>query len=81
MVGLNNSHYLLTMIKFNILILNSGHPECLHSELCHRSEKKNGLILFSSKFLPWASRTGVIPFLHILFPVHLYLMKTAGSLR
>lgn len=35
---------------------------------------------FSPKFLPWKSRTWVIPFPCILFPVLLYLMKTAGSL-
>lgn len=50
-------------------------------ELCHRSEKKMVSHCFTPKFLPWASRTWVIPFLHILFPVHLYLMKAADSLR
>lgn len=51
------------------------------SRIMSQVREKNGLTLFFSTFLPWASRTWVISFSHILFPVHLYLMKTAGSLR
>lgn len=51
------------------------------SELCHRSEEKMVSHCFTPKFLPWAGSSWVIPFLHIGFPVHLYLMKVAGFLR
>ena len=51
------------------------------SGIMSQVREKNGFTLFFSKFLPWASRTWVTQFSHILFPVHLYLMKTAGSFR